>query len=1065
MVNNISIFISCVTDEFGKYRDALRKDLTEHNLSTKIQEDFIAYGGATLEKLDDYIQHCEAVIHIAGDMTGSMANKLSLQYITKRYPDFGDRIPELQSVLKGETDMSYTQWEAWLAVYHGKQLFIATPSKKAKRSIRYKKDVTQMELQQAHLNYLKAVGHYAEIQFTTIDELVKKLYQSQLGDILNAVPKIKPVNLPYKTIGTGFKGREPFMHELQEMFSNSKKEGTAIALSGLGGIGKTRLAVEFAWQHVNNYTALLFVTASSPELLKNNIANLCDLLMPDFSGYEIKQEDVKYAAVINWLNQFSRWLLIIDNVDTPEAAKEVEGVLPHLWQGHVLITTRTDKWSQQVKTKRVDILDKKDAAAFLLETTANERQKTKKDVELADSIANDLGCLALALEQARAYIVTEELSFENYRKNWEKSRKEVLSWFDEQQMQYSASVAITWQTSFNQLSDMATILLNRLAWLAVEPIPKTLLEVELPESDKIDTQSAWKELKQYSLATSTDDKKAFTIHKLVQEVTLAKMDEVLKSKSLSEALNWINTAFTGDPANVSAWPNLEPLIPHVLSVTEHAQIKKIYAPTNRLINQVAIMFLTKAQYAAAEPLMRTVLENDEQTFGPNHPEVARYLNNLAQLLKVTNRLKEAEPLMKRALDIDEQNFGPNHPDVAIDLNNLGLLLKATNRLKEAEPLLRRALDIDEQNFGANHPNVARDLNNLAQLLQATNRWKEAQPLMKRVLKIDEQSFGSNHPEVAKDLNNLAQLLNATNRWKEAEPLLRRALEIDEQSFGPNHPDVAIDLNNLAQLLTSTNRLKEAEPLMRRALDIDQQCFGPNHPKVARDLINLAQLFKDTNRLEEAEPLIRRALDIDEQSFGPDHPDVAIDLNNLSQLLKQTNRLEEAEPLMRRALEITEQSFGSNHPDFALVLNNLAQILQSTNRLEEAEPLMRRALEITEQSFGSNHTKVAIRLNNLATLLQVTNRLQESEPLLKRSLIIFFESLGKTHPNTDTVLTNYILTLTKIGLSEEEIRNYYFGDIFERIMHRSIKLVRERSFEIVRDSNEPDLVPSFDCPLA
>ena len=329
MINNTSIFISCVSDEFGNYRDILRKDLTRPNLATKIQEDFIAYGGATLEKLDDYIQNCAAVIHIAGDMTGSMANKLSLQYINKKYPDFGNRFPELQPVLKGEADLSYTQWEAYLAVYHGKRLFIATPSEEAKRNGRYRKDTSAMVLQQAHLNKLKAAGYYAEIQFTTEDELVKKLYQSNLGDILNATPKIKHVNLPYKTIGAGFKGREEVMNELQEIFSNSKKEEATIALCGLGGMGKTRLAVEYAWQHINEYTALLFVTATSPELLKTNIAGLFDLLMTDHLEKDVKEEDVKYAAVINWLKQYSHWLLIIDNVDTPEAGKEVERILPN----------------------------------------------------------------------------------------------------------------------------------------------------------------------------------------------------------------------------------------------------------------------------------------------------------------------------------------------------------------------------------------------------------------------------------------------------------------------------------------------------------------------------------------------------------------------------------------------------------------------------------------------------------------------------------------------------------------------------------------------------------------
>src|SRR4051794_28548479 len=122
----LSLFISCVSDEFGQYRDVLRKGLSRPNLTTKIQEDFIAYGSATREKLDEYIRQCEAVIHICGDMTGSMANDLSLNYIRDTYEDFVTRFPELLQVLEGSEQLSYTQWEAWLALYHKKGLIIAT---------------------------------------------------------------------------------------------------------------------------------------------------------------------------------------------------------------------------------------------------------------------------------------------------------------------------------------------------------------------------------------------------------------------------------------------------------------------------------------------------------------------------------------------------------------------------------------------------------------------------------------------------------------------------------------------------------------------------------------------------------------------------------------------------------------------------------------------------------------------------------------------------------------------------------------------------------------------------
>ena len=117
-----SLFISCVSNEFANYRDAIRRDLTRPNLDTKIQEDFIAYGGPTLEKLDDYIKHCDAVIHFCGDMTGAMANALSLQYINDTYKDFAVRFTQLHSVLEGKAQLSYTQWEAYLAAYFKKRL-------------------------------------------------------------------------------------------------------------------------------------------------------------------------------------------------------------------------------------------------------------------------------------------------------------------------------------------------------------------------------------------------------------------------------------------------------------------------------------------------------------------------------------------------------------------------------------------------------------------------------------------------------------------------------------------------------------------------------------------------------------------------------------------------------------------------------------------------------------------------------------------------------------------------------------------------------------------------------
>ena len=423
--------------------------------------------------------------------------------------------------------------------------------------------------------------------------------------------------------------------------------------------------------------------------------------------------------------------------------------------------------------------------------------------------------------------------------------------------------------------------------------------------------------------------------------------------------------------------------------------------------------------------LNLLLGYEEQKDGIPYQHASSFYTSKGVRLHLLARFGEAEFYFREALRIDEQFYGPDHPDVATHLNNLAALLKITNRQAEAEPLMRRALAIHEQSYGAEHPGVATNLNNLAALLLDTNRLTEAEALMRRALAIDEEFYGAEHADVARDLNNLAQLLKATNRLTEAEPLMRRVVDIFEQSYGAEHPYFAGYLNNLAGLLKATNRLAEAEPLIRRALAIDEQSYGAEHPIVARELNSLALLLKATNRLAEAERLIRRALAIDEQSYGAEHPSVATKLNNLALLLQATNRLAEAEPLMRRVVEIFEKDDPEIEPNYARSLNNLAWLLQATNRLAEAEPLMRRALAIDEQSYGAEHPDVAIDLNNLSLLLQATNRLAEAEPLMRRVveiLLKFTQATGHAHLRLERVLGNYSQLLQAMGMNDAEVHD-------------------------------------------
>jgi tetratricopeptide (TPR) repeat protein len=755
-------------------------------------------------------------------------------------------------------------------------------------------------------------------------------------------------NLPLSPIGKLFKGRDDKLAQLREKLNAGIVAITQPqAIHGLGGIGKTRLAVEYAWREmaVGTYSAVYFVSANSPAEIDTNLAALAAPGLLNLPEYGQQDQGFTLAAVRNSLSQSPKWLLIFDNVDTEEAHDHLKKYLPQLTRGAVLITSRLANYTGDISDTPINKLDENSAVDYLFERT--EIEPSEKNKKAAMELAQALDGLPLALEQAAAYIKQRHIFFEDYLRDYNEKRAIVLAFLDKRLMEYDESVMTTWLTTEQQLSTPQRAILRLASFFAPDPIPCNVFEdhpkrIEeaanllreadgpkaTPDEPATDVRGMLTSLADSSMIALEGN--AFTIHRLVQEAVRLRIPKQHSKQWAEIALNLLNDNIPNEPPpqDVRSWPLWEKLNAHVAVLVKHADNHEIVEPTARLIYALAGYMYAQTRFGEAENLYRRALEITEASLGSKHSKVAMSLSNLAMLLKDTNRMKEAEPLMWRALEISESVFGPEHPEVSTCLNNLASLLQNTNRLQEAEPLMRRALDIDEASSGPEHPNVAIRLNNLATLLYDTNRMKEAEPLLRRALEIDKESFGPHHPRFAQRLNNLAGLLYSTNRLQEVEPLLRRALKIDEASFGSEHPNVARDLNNLGELLRTTNRLEEAEPLLRRALEIDEASFGPEHPNVANRLNNLAGVLKNTNRLQEAEPLLRHALEIVEASFGPEHPNVAMHLNNLAGVLQDTNRFKEAEPLLRRALDIRTNSLGEDHPNTQTAKRNLEILLKS-----------------------------------------------------------------------------------------------------------------------------------------
>jgi len=853
-----------------------------------------------------------------------------------------------------------------------------------------------------------------------------------------------------------------------------------VAVQGLGGMGKTELALAYAHAFAWDYPGGRWqVPCEFTGDLRLALTALAGPMHFEFTEDEKKSLALQFERVLREIQRRERCLLILDNVSDPQLLEpEYLDRLPR--DGHVdlMATTRLAPaaipgGAQEMTFIAVDELPEEDALALMRSHQPQGRFEGEDEESEARQIVRLLRGFTLAVETAAIYLGRHP-GADVCRQFRERLSPDLLR--ESEQAATDPAVAVrhrvrslekTLDFTLATLTPEALHLLTFAALLPADQVAvpwlRALGAARYPEF-QTDGGSAFSQplelllgLRLFLPGEAVDaagHRLIARMHRLVQDLMrqkanaeeLAEMQQTVKGL-ISERNAALEKTTEWAPAR---W-ELEPLtsLAGLWDETSHPQAAW-------LMNEVALHWQTLAEWGQAEPLFRRELEIDERIYGPDHPKVAISLNNLAELLRATDRLAEAEPLYRRSLEIDERSYGPDHPNVAIRLNNFAQVLEGTNRLVEAEPLMRRALAIDEKSCGADHPDVARDLSNLALLLQSTNRLAEAEPMMRRALAIDEQYYGPQHPMVATRLNNLAGLLGHSNRPTESEPLYRRALTIFEQSFGPEHPDVAVALNNVAGSLYDANRFAEAEPMMRRALAIDERSFGLQHPLVAGRLNNLAQLLQATDRHAEAEPLMRHVLEIDERSYGPDHPNVARDLGNLARLLRATDRMAEAEPLIRRAMAIDERSFGPQHPTVAVHLKDLAELLRATNRVAEAELLMRRALAIDETSYGNVHPSVARDLNDLALLLYVTNRVVEAEPLFRRALAIHEQVYGLDHPDVATclnILGTLLQATNRVAEAEPLFRRGLA--IYERSYgpdHPEVSVCLNNIARLLRDTN-------------
>ena len=474
------------------------------------------------------------------------------------------------------------------------------------------------------------------------------------------LPPPAPENIPFPSIGTLFTGRDETLRALRESLIAANAAPGAVPdrpvvqlIHGTGGVGKTRLAVEYARRFPEGYTARLFLRGSSPGAIDESLASLAGLFLLNLPEQDEKETEVRAAAVIRWLAAHPGYLLVIDNVDTQEARDHAAALLAKLPPGHVLLTSRLHTWTGDILRTPLPVLSDTDAATLLLKyRSAPKAPAENADPSDALALARDLDGLALAILQAAAYLNAVAITIAEYHQRWKSNAELVRSWHDPARADYPASVATTWLTTFDQLAPASQALLNLLAWFAPDPIPRFLLK---PLAEKkldpdpllgTDPYKALGELVNYHLAQPDTAGTAFSVHRLIQQVSADRQPS--PPPALLAALAWINGEMPEVVSDVRFWPVAVPLTPHAVAAATFGADHGIPDPTARLLNQAAILLYTQANHRAAEPLMRRALAVWEARFGKDHPNLAIHLSNLAAF----QQLADPEAASGRGIDAE-----------------------------------------------------------------------------------------------------------------------------------------------------------------------------------------------------------------------------------------------------------------------------------------------------------------------------------------------------------------------------------------------------------------------------
>lgn len=718
------------------------------------------------------------------------------------------------------------------------------------------------------------------------------------------VPTPRLVQLPKPPVKT-FVGREDDLRQLSALVA----QGTGVVLQsqavhGLGGVGKSELALQYAHWHQDAYTLVWWMTADSPAAIESGLAELTYRLHPDSQVSATAQEAARWA--VGWLQAHPGWLLVLDAV---EQRGDVERLLGQLSGGHVLITSRRDVGWETITDGclRLDVLDPKAAIELLLTLSGQH------DEQAAAVLAGELGCLPLALQQAGAYLRQSRMDMTTYLRELRRDPAGTLQRVAAGDAAERA-VARVWSVTLARIAEedaTAVELLNLLSWLASDDLPRDVL-YGLP-ADQSAVDRALGVLGSYNMIDLTS--KRVAVHRLVQAVirsgTIADGSAVAIQDRIIDLLA---DAVPDDPVhNVGGWKRWGELLPHIEALGRHVSADHRNTTMLYLQHQAATYRLQQGHTSAAITEYERLLVDYERVLGKDHPNTLTTRANLAHAYLRAGQVDKAIVEFELLLADARRVLGEDHPDTLATRGNLARAYREAGRvdkaIKEFEQLLadhRRVLDEDHQNTLVTRAN-------LAYAYLEAGRVDEAIAECKRLLVDQERVLTADHPLALTTRADLAYSYREAGRFDEAISEFKRVLADRRRVLGEEHPNTLATRGNIARCYREAGRFDEAIADYKSVIADARRVLGDDHPDTLALRGSLARAYREAFRLDKAIKEFKELLADQQRVLGDDHLNTLITRANLARSYLEAGRFDEAIAEYERLLTDRRRILGEDHP--------------------------------------------------------------------------------------------------------------------------------------------------------